>query len=87
MLADAIGLAVLAALSPTALLIAAVYLGSARPRLAASSYLAGAVIMSIIMAIIVLAVQRDLGLSRPSEHMRRYGLRLALGVILLGPAC
>jgi Sap, sulfolipid-1-addressing protein len=84
MLADAVGLAVLAALSPAALLIAAVYLGSARPRLTASSYLAGAVIMSIIMAVIVLAVLRNLGLSRPSGHTPRYGLRLALGVILIG---
>jgi hypothetical protein len=33
---QAAGLALLAALSPTALLIAAVYLGSARPRLTAT---------------------------------------------------
>lgn len=50
MLADAVGLALLAALSPTVLLIAAVYLGSARPRLTASCYLAGAVMMSIVTA-------------------------------------
>ncbi len=83
MLADAVGLALLAALSPAVLLIAAVYLGSARPRLTASSYLAGAVMMSIVTAVIILAALRSLGLSRPSEQTPRCGLRLALGVILL----
>ena len=40
-LVQAAGLALLAALSPTALLVAAVYLGSARPRLTATFYLIG----------------------------------------------
>ena len=46
MLAQAAGLALLSALSPTALLIAAVYLGSARPGLTSLFYLVGAVLMS-----------------------------------------
>jgi len=72
---------VLAALSPTALLIAAIYLGSARPRLTGLFYLAGALIMTVIMAVVVLLVLRSVGLNHPREHEPRYGLRLGLGVI------
>jgi Sap, sulfolipid-1-addressing protein len=86
MLIQAAGLALLAALSPTALLVAAVYLGSARPRYVTAFYLAGAVIMSLIMAVILLAVLRSVNLQRPAEHTPRYGLRLALGVVLLAAA-
>ena len=81
MILQAAGLAVLAALSPTALLIAAIYLGSARPRLTGLFYLAGALIMTVIMAVVVLLVLRSVGLNHPSEHAPRYGLRLGLGVI------
>jgi len=83
MVAQAAGLAVLASVSPTALLIAAFYLGSERPLLTASLYLAGAVMMSVTTAIIVLAVLRNLGLSHPHQETSRYGLRLGLGVLLL----
>jgi hypothetical protein len=78
---QAAGLAVLAALSPTALLIAAVYLGSARPRLTGLFYLAGAVIMTVIMAVVVLLVLHSVGLNHPRERAPRYELRLGLGVI------
>jgi hypothetical protein len=54
MLLQAAGFAVLAALSPTALLITAIYLGSARPRTTALCYLAGAVLISTVMGIAVL---------------------------------
>lgn len=81
MIIQAAGFALLAALSPTALLIAAVYLGSARPRLTGLFYLAGAVVMSVIMAVVVLVVLRTTGLNQPREHDPRYGLRLGLGVI------
>ena len=84
MIEQAAGLALLAALSPTALLVAAVYLGSARPRLTALFYLAGAVIMSVVMAVAVLVVLRTTGLQRPDHHTTRYGLRLGLGLVLLG---
>ena len=83
MLVQATGLALLAALSPTALLIAAVYLGSTRPRLVTAFYLAGAVVMSLIMAVVLLAVLRSVGLQRPAEHTPRYDLRLGLGILLL----
>jgi MFS family permease len=78
---QAAGLALLAALSPTALLIAAIYLGSARPKLAGLFYLAGAVLMTILMAIVVLVVLHSVGLNHPREREPRYGLRLGLGVI------
>ena len=86
MLAQAAGLALLASLSPTALLVTAVYLGSARPRLTGMFYLAGAVLMSLIMGIVLLAVLRRVGLSHPREHTPRYGLRLGLGILLLAAA-
>jgi hypothetical protein len=83
MVAQAAGFAVLAALSPTALLVIAVYLGSARPGRTGGYYLAGAVLMSVITGIVVLVALRAGGLSRPSEHAPRYGLRLGLGVLAL----
>jgi Sap, sulfolipid-1-addressing protein len=86
MLIQAAGLALLAALSPTALLIAAVYLGSSRPRLVTAFYLAGALAMSLVMAVILLAVLRGVNLQRPAEHTPRYGLRLVLGILLLAAA-
>ena len=83
MLIQAAGLALLAALSPTALLVAAVYLGSARPRLVTVFYLAGALLMSLVMAVVLLEILRGVNLQRPAEHTPRYGLRLVLGLLLL----
>jgi hypothetical protein len=80
---QAAGLALLAALSPTTLLVAAVYLGSARPRSTVASYLAGALLMSLIMGLVVLLALRYSGLNRPTQHAPRYGLRLGLGLVLL----
>jgi uncharacterized membrane protein YraQ (UPF0718 family) len=48
-LIEALGFAFLAALNPTALLIGAVYLGSANPRKMVLFYLVGAVIMTAVM--------------------------------------
>jgi Sap, sulfolipid-1-addressing protein len=80
---QAAGLAVLAALSPTALLVAAVYLGSARPRQTTLFYLLGAILMSTVIAVVIVVLLRNVGLSRPHEHTPRYGLRLGLGLLLL----
>jgi Sap, sulfolipid-1-addressing protein len=85
-LAQAAGLALLSALSPTALLIAAIYLGSARPGLTSMFYLAGAVAMSLVMGVVVLLVLRSAGLNHPDQHAARYGLRLCLGIVLLAAA-
>jgi hypothetical protein len=80
---QAAGLALLAALSPTALLVAAVYLGSARPRLVTGFYLTGALAMSLAMGVVILVVLRSADLNRPAQHEPRYGLRLGLGILLL----
>lgn len=82
MIAQVAGLALLAALSPTALLVAAVYLGSARPRQTTVFYLTGAVLMSTTIAVVVLVVLRSVGLNHPDQHTPRYGLRLGLGLLL-----
>jgi hypothetical protein len=83
MLVEATGLALLAALSPTALLVTAVYLGSERPRVIAMFYLAGATAMSLVMGLVLLIVLRNIGLSHAGHRSPRYGVRLALGVLLL----
>jgi hypothetical protein len=83
MLVQAIALALLASLSPTALLITAVYLGSAEPRRTALAYLAGATVMSLVTGVVILEILRNTGLSHPAEHGPRYGFRLGLGLLLL----
>jgi uncharacterized membrane protein len=83
MILQAAGLAVLASISPTALLVAAVYLGSARPRVTAGFYLTGAIVMSLVMGLVLVVVLRAANLSRPSAHAARYDFRLALGIALL----
>jgi len=86
MYAQAAGLAALAALSPPALLIAAVYLTSANPRRMAGLFLVGAIVMTVIAAIVVLVVLRAGGLSLPANRPPRYGLRVGLGVLSLATA-
>lgn len=83
MVAQAAGLAVLAALSPTALLVAVVYLGAARPRQTLIFYLIGALLMSAAMAAVVLVLLRSGGFSLPHHRTPRYGLRLGLGLLLV----
>ena len=83
MLGQAAGFAVLAAVSPTALLVMAVFLGSANPRTTALLYVAGAMLMTVIMAVVVLVILRSTGLNQPHQHAPRYGLRLGLGFLAL----
>jgi hypothetical protein len=83
MLLQAAGFAVLAALTPTALLITAIYLGSARPRTTALCYLAGAVLVSTVMGIAVLLLLRYGHFQLPGHRTPRYGLRLGLGLLIL----
>lgn len=83
MLTEAAGLAVLAAITPTALLVAAVFLGAANPRRTVVIYLAGAVVMTGVMAAIVFVVLRAGHVYKPSQRHARYGVRLGLGVLLL----
>ena len=83
MILQAAGLALLAALSPTTLLVSAVYLGSARPRLVGTAYLVGAIVMSLVMGLVVIAILRNTGLEHHSQRTPRYGLRLGLGLLML----
>ena len=86
MLAQAAGFALLAAVSPTALLVMAVFLASASPRATAFWYTAGAFVMTLAMAISVLFILRAVHFNDSQHHAPRYGLRFALGIIALG-AC
>lgn len=86
MLFQAAGLAILAAISPTALLIATVYLSSARPHKIMLSYLAGAVAMSTIVAVLLLLALRSGHFQDRAQRTPRYGLRTGLGFLLLGAA-
>lgn len=83
MLAQATGFALLAAVSPTALLVMAVFLSSANPRRTAFMYAAGAVLMTIAMAVAVLFIIRAAHLNDGRHHDPRFGLRFALGVLSL----
>jgi len=85
-LGQAAGLALLSALSPTALLVVAVYLGSARPRETALCYLAGAVTMSLILGVVFVVILRNVGLSLPRNHVARSDVQLGLGLVLVAAA-
>jgi hypothetical protein len=80
---QAAGFAVLATLSPASLLVMAVFLGGASPRRAAVMYVAGAMLMTVAMAVVVLFILRAAGLDEPRQRDPRYGLRLGLGVLSL----
>jgi hypothetical protein len=83
---EAAGLALVAGFYPPAMLIAAIYLVSARPGRMAVVYLAGGVLMVTIVGVIVLVAIRAGGLSHVGQHPTRYGLRLGLGVVALAAA-
>jgi len=84
MLLQAIGYALLGAISPTALVVSAVFLASDNPRRTALFFLLGAVMTTVLMAVILFLVLRAGGLSHPNERQPRYDLRLGLGVLALG---
>lgn len=86
MIFQAAGFAVLAAISPTALIVMAVFLGSGNPRLTALAYVTGAFVMTVVMALVVLYVLRSTGLNLQREHDPRYGFRLGLGLLALAGA-
>jgi Sap, sulfolipid-1-addressing protein len=84
MFLQATGFAFLAALSPGALVVVTAYLGSERPRQAVTFFLIGALLMTIVAAIVIVVALHAGGLSHPRQRQPRYGLRLGLGVIALG---
>ncbi len=83
MLIQAVAFSLLAAISPTGLLVAAVFLGSASPRLTAMAYVAGAIGMTVLGAAILFVLLRAGGLDRPDALQARYDFRLGLGIALL----
>jgi Sap, sulfolipid-1-addressing protein len=83
MLIQAVGLALLAAISPTAAAVSAVFLSKANPQRIVLIYLTGAILMTVIMAAVFFAVLQSGHLYRPSERQPRYGLRLGLGLAML----
>jgi hypothetical protein len=80
---EAAGLALVAGFYPPAMLIAAIYLVSARPGRMAVVYLAGGILMVTIVGAIALVAIRAGGLRHVGQHPTRYGLRLGLGVIAI----
>ncbi len=83
MFASAAGFALLAAISPAAILVCATYLGSASPRRTTLWFLAGAITMTVVIGVVLLVVLLAGGLSLPGHHTPRYGVRLGLGVLAL----
>jgi hypothetical protein len=82
-LGQAVSFALLAAVSPTALIVLAVYLGSSSPRRTASYYVAGALVMTAVTCGVVFAIIKLSGLDLPRHHGPRYALRLGLGALAL----
>lgn len=83
MFGQAAGFAALAALSPAALLLVTLYLNSASPGRTVGLYLAGALLMTIAMGVVILVALKSGHLSAPGQRQPRYGLRLGLGVVAL----
>ncbi len=83
MFEQAAGLALLAACYPPAMLVATIYLASARPGRTTASYVAGGILIVTVVGAAALIAIRAGGLSLPSRHQTRYGLRLGLGVAAL----
>jgi hypothetical protein len=86
MIFQAAGFGVLAAISPTALLVLSFYLTAANPRKMVILYLAGAIVMTVLMAVALVIVIRATGLDLPHQRELRYDFRLALGILALAAA-
>jgi hypothetical protein len=83
MIGQALGFAFLAALSPTALLVAATFLASENPRKTVLAYLFGALLITVLAGVAAFFALRAGGLAQPLEREPRYGVRLGLGVVAL----
>ena len=86
MFEQAAGLALLAAISPPAVLVAALYLASAQPGRTTAFYVAGGFVAVAVVGTAALIAIPAGGLSLPSHHQTRYGLRLGLGVLACAAA-
>lgn len=78
-----VGLALLAAIYPPGMLLAALYLASERPGRTTFAYVAGGLVMVTLVGVAALFAIRAGGLSHLHQHQTRYGLRLGLGVLAL----
>jgi hypothetical protein len=83
---QAAGLAVVGAISPLALLTAALYLASTRPGRMTVIYVLGGLLIVTVIAVAVLVAIRAGGFNLPSHRTPRYGLRLALGIVAVAAA-
>jgi hypothetical protein len=83
MLGQAVGFAFLAALSPTALLVAAAFLASESPRRTVLAFLFGALLITVLAGVAAFFLLRAGGLAQPLEREPRYGVRVGLGVLAL----
>lgn len=83
MLAQAAGLAVLAACYPTALVVMTIYLGTPRPRPIGLLFIVGAVLASVLTSVVLYVVLKSGHLDLPKAHHTRYGLRLGLGILMI----
>ena len=86
MIAEAAGFALLASISPTTLVVMAILLGSESPRSMATTFTAGAIMMTVSAGVASLFILRAVGLNLSVNHDPRYGLRLGLGVLALASA-
>jgi len=80
---QAAGLALLGAVYPPALLVAALYLSSERPGKTTVPFVVGGLLVVTAIGIAALLAIRAGGLSRVGHHQPRYGLRLGLGVVAI----
>jgi len=86
MFEEAAGLAVLAAIYPPAMLVAALFLASERPGKTTALYVLGGFVIVAVIGTAAFFLLRAGGFKLPSHQHTRYGLRLALGVIALAGA-
>jgi hypothetical protein len=83
MFGQALGFAFLAALSPTALVVATAFLGSESPRRTVLAFLFGALLVTVLAGVAAFFALRAGGLNQLPEREPRYGVRLGLGVLAL----
>lgn len=86
MFEQAAGFAVVAAISPSVIVMALLYLGSRRPGQNTLWFLLGGVLVVTVVGVAALIAIRAGGLSLPSRHQTRYGVRLGLGLLAIAGA-
>ena len=80
---EAAGLALLAAIYPPAMLVAALYLASERPGRTTAAFVIGGILIVVVVGVVALVIIRAGGLSHFGHRQARYGLRIGLGIVAL----